>query len=249
MIRITALVLPAVLCSIGCATFKESDEESLPGDHVTVTVESGERLSDAAGADTAREAGFTPAQQALLMDAIAWAEIVTADTSFRAIVREMEAAGEIAWGWKRRRLLPSGARQAPTAWLVDRFTTEGHYALEEIGVSQASYPPTTAVTTACNPLDPTCALETDISPRYVTSTAAIPGALANTLVHERVHSFGQQHGWSQKRGPNKCDAAYVMGDLAESLLRHRTDGAPIIPRETLCRSLQRRLTARRIVPP
>ena len=137
---------------------------------------------------------------------------------------------------------------APVAWLLGRFETEGNYRVTDVHVGTSfSYPPTTAVTTACVPFSNTCALQTHVSPVWVTRTTGMSNALANTLVHERVHSYGQMHGWSQKSGPNRCDAAYVMGDLAESLLRRREEGAPIVPRGALCRSLRRRLVERGIV--
>jgi hypothetical protein len=249
MIERSVISITVALSLASCATFSESTSDSSAADHVTLAGQPAERLADTAMPVSGSEADFTPSQRALLAEAIAQANRITSDTAFLTILREMEVSGEIEWGRKRRRLLPRAARRAPIAWLLNRFEAEGNYGSDDIGVSEVSYPPTTAVTTACIPFSPSCALITEISPSYVTATTTMKNALANTLVHERVHSFGQQHGWSQARGPNMCDAAYVVGDLAESLLRSRDEGTSIVPRQALCGKLHRRLVARRIVAP
>jgi hypothetical protein len=72
-------------------------------------------------------------------------------------------------------------------------------------------------------------------------------AIVNTLTHERVHSFGVEHGTDQSRAPNVCDSAYIWGDVAEALLRHREEGQPVRPREDLCPAVHQYLNAQGIV--
>jgi|KBSMisStaDraftv2_1062788.scaffolds.fasta_scaffold148297_4 hypothetical protein len=63
-------------------------------------------------------------------------------------------------------------------------------------------------------------------------------AVANTLVHERAHSFGFLHRCGETRAANLCDVAYVAGDLAEALSSHSCPGEPVCP--ALAAELQKR---------
>ncbi|HEU0299886.1 MAG TPA: hypothetical protein VFR37_10535 [Longimicrobium sp.] len=247
MLKAIVILSSQAVLLAGCASLARPVEE-VDADHVTLIDAPEGAAAAAAAADDSRGEEFDARQTGLITDAVRRANSITSDTTFVAVLREMEIAREIDWGRRRRRLIPRSAQSAPTAWLVGRFATEGNYRVSDVGVGTTfSYPPTTAVTTACIPFSTTCALVTHVSPAWVTRTSQMINALANTLVHERVHSYGQMHGLSQKRGPNMCDAAYVIGDLAESLLRRRDEGAPIVPRQVLCRKLRRRLVARGVV--
>jgi hypothetical protein len=247
MAKQTISSLPvALLLFVGCATVAHPTAGG--PDHITVIGTPGgvESLLPAHAPTVTSDESFTPEQIALLAEAVVRANSMTSDTTFVAVLTEMERAQEIDWGRRKRRLLPRTALASPTRWLLDRFATEGNYRVTDIGVGDFTFPPTTAMTTACIPFNPTCALQTTLAPGYVTVDATI-NALANTLVHERVHSFGQAHGRRQTRRANLCDAAYIMGDLAEVLLARRDEGAPVKPRQALCGKLHRRLLARRVV--
>lgn len=248
MRRILFGVVPALLLA-GCATARTAADDTAGADHLTLVdgTRPAEALLNSTSALDAPGEDFTSADTALITRAVSLANSITADTAFAAVLREMEAAREIDWGRRKRRLLPRESKRAPTGWVVGRFAAEGNYGLRDVGAGTFSYPPTTAMTKACVPFSTSCPLRTRLAPGYVAYTGQRINALANTLVHERVHSFGQIHGRRQTRGANLCDAAYVMGDLAESLLEHRAQGAPIAPRQVLCRALHRRLAARRIV--
>lgn len=193
---------------------------------------------------------FTPEQADLLRRAIATADSIVTDPVFRSVARGMEEWGSVDWRENRGKLLPEEAVPGRTQWLLARFGKEGNYRMEDVHPRRARGTGTTAWTRACRPSSPTCRLETDVNLNvvYVDSGRTIY-ALANTLIHERVHSFGQVHGASQYRADNVCDVAYVLGDMAEALLRHRAERAPIRPREDLCPALHERLEARGIVLP
>lgn len=74
-----------------------------------------------------------------------------------------------------------------------------------------------------------------------------PVSIANTLVHERVHSLCYVHA-QPTRDAAYCDPAYVVGDLAEVVLRARAAQArgilqsePIYGASRICPSLCRAL--------
>lgn len=195
---------------------------------------------------------FTAEQTALLRRALPAADSIVADPVFRAVARQMEEEEQIHWTEDKLELIPDGARSRPTAWLLARFEKEGGHRLEELSPERYGGTEITAVTRPCGPYDPVCRPITRVNVEILRADSGVDPertvhALANTLVHERVHAFGQKHGRSQARAPNRCDAAYVLGDIAETLLRHRAEGAPVVPRQTLCLGLQHRLRARGVV--
>lgn len=193
---------------------------------------------------------FTAEQAALLRGALSAADSIVADPVFRSVARRLEERGSIDWQENRGRLLPEEAVPRRTQWLLARFENEGNYRMEELYPRRARDTVTTAWTTPCRPSDRECAYETDVNLNVVyVGPARTLYALTNTLVHERVHSFGQMHGRSQYRAPNVCDVSYVLGDLAEALLRHRAEGTAIRPREELCPALQERLEELGVVQP
>ena len=55
-------------------------------------------------------------------------------------------------------------------------------------------------------------------------------SVANTLVHERAHTFGLKHLEPQTPAKNGCDIAYVAGDIVQVLLLHRDTGEPAVLR-------------------
>lgn len=69
---------------------------------------------------------------------------------------------------------------------------------------------------------------------------------ANNLVHERVHAYGQVH-VGRYSEPNKCDLAYVAGNLAEAILRSTASGGPLPADSKLCPALTAELRAGRMM--
>lgn len=73
-------------------------------------------------------------------------------------------------------------------------------------------------------------------------------SLANTLVHERMHGLCYAH-QTQLRDDSVCDPAYVLGDLAETVLRDRAARAgrqplqPVAYARLVCARLCGRLRA------
>lgn len=186
----------------------------------------------------------------VLDEAIARATQISADTAFLAIVRESASENEIVWTARNLSHLPDSAHANPTEWILSRFSQAGHFRVSEIGVGNWTFSrtlrkTTRAKTVACPLRKQLCTtFRTRFHPRIVRRKAL--NALANTVIHERIHAFGQVH-VSQKRSLNKCEAPSVMGDIAESLLEFREQNRPIQPRQTLCPPLEKRLRARGIV--
>jgi hypothetical protein len=220
-------LLLAVLLLTGCASVAPIEETS----HFT--------LADSAVSSAAPADVFTPAQAARVSQAVQRTNVIVTDSTFVAVMRDLEANRRISWRGKSLELLPRDARALPASWLLARFAREGNYTMAQIGARNFPDPLTTASTAPCDPADTACALETDLGIQYVEE--ATVDAIANTLVHERVHSFGQKHARGQSRKRNLCDASYIMGDLAEALLRYRDTGAAVTPREDLCPALHDRL--------
>lgn len=228
------LLLPAGLAFLAaCASAPSPPPDDVP--HFTG--------ADSAAAPPAH--AWTPEQAARVSRAIQRADSIVTDPVYVSILRDLEARRRISWPGRTRSLLPSTADARPTSWMLDRFAREGNYGMDDIGGRNFPDPRTTASTAPCVPFQAGCKLETDLGITYVDS--ATVEEIANTLIHERVHSFGQEHAWGQQRRFNLCDAPYVMGDLAEMLLLHRDTGQPVAPRQKLCRALHKRLRADGIV--
>jgi hypothetical protein len=187
---------------------------------------------------------------AILDEAISRATQLTSDTVFLTIVRESASANEIVWTARNLSHLPDSAHASPTDWILSRFSQAGHFRVPEIRVGDWTFSrtlrkTTRAKTVACPLRKQLCTtFRTRFHPRIVSSNAL--NSLANTVIHERIHAFGQVH-VSQKRSQNYCEAPSVIGDIGESLLEFREQNRPIQPRQRLCPPLEARLRARGIV--
>jgi len=122
-------------------------------------------------------------------------------------------------------------------WLFAQFRTRGGQTRETIGSYRPPWPWSHAVAQTAAP----CVLRVEFSDRRDHSD---PVSVANTLIHERVHSFGHAHAHGNKRSPNACDAAYVMGDAAEAILAHRRRLADYDFDAPMCQALCDALNAR-----
>lgn len=64
----------------------------------------------------------------------------------------------------------------------------------------------------------------------------------NNFVHECAHAFGRVH-VTQYAAPNRCDLAYVEGNLAGAILHFRASGAPLAVDSSLSPALVSELRA------
>lgn len=197
-------------------------------------------LAACAGGPATVPDDFSAAQRARLAAALRIGEAALADSTFGAVVEEMAAAGEVVWRRRHRQRLPDSVAH-PTRWLLRHVRAHGLFPADSLRVWPESrrQTRTTAVTTACHGATALNVFKLDRD----------MFAIANTLVHERTHTLCQKHGPRSGRAPNRCDAAYVFGDLAEMLAAYRATGAATQPRQTLCPALHARLAARGIAPP
>lgn len=240
-IRTAGLLLYGVLAT-GCASVAaESEGRELT--HIVVPdpmapqVLGLVQVSETADADG--ESTFSDSQRQILTNAIQQADIIISDTLFQRVIQQLEQNHGVEWTSEKSRLLPPHIGMAFGSWMRGRFATEGNYSIDEVR-ARTRISRTTAWTTACKWDNDSCALRTTLNTRFVTPERSIH-AIMNTLIHERVHSFGMEHGKSQYRADNLCDEAYVYGDVAEALVRHRAEGAAVTPRQRLCPAVQQHL--------
>ncbi|MFL5538207.1 MAG: hypothetical protein ACJ8J0_04410 [Longimicrobiaceae bacterium] len=187
---------------------------------------------------------FTQPQTRQIERALVTADSIVADTTFRRLLTELDADGKIDWRARQDTNLPDDAGRGRAAWFLARFATDGNFPVNRINARRTNSDVTTAWTAPCVVDTRRCRLETDLNPYFLDQWVreGNPFALVNTLVHERVHAFGEVHGYGQTRPPNACDLAYVAGDLAMYLLKSRAAAAAVDPgRETLCPELVTRL--------
>lgn len=234
-----------VTLAAGCATAPSpSPSPPVPADSAArdLVLDRAEFLSERQTAE------FTATQREQIRLALARADSAVSDPRFGDILEMMESARQISWSFGRGGLLPREASGNRTAWLVARFRKNGNFRADQLHARDLDEPNTvtTAWTSPCVDDTPDCP-GSDLNPGFLDKWAREGDtfALTNTVVHERVHSFGQRHSWlSQTTGANKCDLAYVAGDLAEVLMRSRAAGGAIPDDTSLCRALRRQLANR-----
>lgn len=156
---------------------------------------------------------------------------------FSEVLRELERENAIDWE-RRTASVADDLSSYPTytEWALSKFKKEGPYKKEDIGFWRKWNPwsSTTAATVTCG--------NSMRLNKWQLNRSVL--AIANTLIHERNHSFCLTHPDDQTRTTNKCDFSYVSGDLAESILafsrgdtQHKLKG-PMCP--ALCKALEAR---------
>jgi hypothetical protein len=183
-------------------------------------------------------AAVPPRDGSPVAEAVALQPAVLSDPRFAGILRELEGLGAIDWSDRfHSPAVEEEAMRFPNKleWLLGRYAERGGYGLDKVRLWRKVNPwsSTVAVTV---PLEDSTKLN-----RWQLSK--VPSSIANTLIHERGHSFGTVHPETQTRRGNECDASYIAGDLAQALLvqggaraREAFD-KPMCP--ALCASLQR----------
>lgn len=231
-IRVAGILMSLFMYGCASASSRYAESELT---HV-VLAPSGEGLVGAdADLATARLAEFSDRQRAVLTTALQRADTIIADTTYTNVIGHLERSGIVEWTPRKSALLPQHIGMTYGSYMRGRFATEGNYQLSDIKARYKNSK-TTGWTTACPWDREDCRLETYLNTKFMTPDRPMH-AYVNTLIHERLHSFGMEHGDSQKRADNLCDAAYVYGDVAEALLRYRMGGTAIVPRERLCRGV------------
>lgn len=181
--------------------------------------------------------------------AITLADAAIGDPLFAQVLVSMQTAGEIDWE-NRARKIPAEYRSDPTGWIVSRFAVEGNFNSDRVEIwrmktwSGGTNTVTVGATYPCVTDSPGCPLATATNVYFVDRWARIGDeySFANNLVHERVHAFGQIHD-GQYSYPNRCDLAYVAGNLAEAVLRYRVTKTALPHDDSLCEALVQRLEA------
>jgi hypothetical protein len=185
---------------------------------------------------------FSAAQEANVGNAIALQGEALLDRNFAEIMRELDGQGAIDW---RNRLDETAAAEAlaharPVEWLLARFERDGGLSRSQVKAWRKWNPlSSTTASTAPHVL-------TRLNLWRLTSDQI---SLANTLTHERTHFFGILHPDDQTRPTNKCDAAYVSGDLSEALLASRPGTSRTIVTKNVCPALCSALARRGLWSP
>jgi hypothetical protein len=182
---------------------------------------------------------FTPRQRVLVNEAIAHTSVAVQDPLLTEIVLELDQQRAIEWDSLRIKALPADAQADPNGWLLRQYAERGPYEYHEVNAwfPLNLFSITKAATTPGDTV-------TYLNVRKLRRSSF---SVANTLFHERAHSFGQIHPVDQTRATNLCDAAYVYGDLAAILTRYRAENTPVEPEETLCPALCESLRRRGLV--
>lgn len=122
--------------------------------------------------------GLSKSQAKHLREAHAIAESVLRDTLFQEVIRRMDSSGAIVWDPARLSYLPVQGRMRPTAWVLEQFTTRGLFHLDSIS---ATWSPVAGIGNTVG------GAERSKFSRW--KFEKDPFSLANTIVHERTHTF------------------------------------------------------------
>ncbi|HEX8240725.1 MAG TPA: hypothetical protein VF574_13385 [Allosphingosinicella sp.] len=182
-----------------------------------------------------------------LGEALAQQDAILADPLLEEIVRDADR--------RRRQSNPAsggvpvfatrcGDHPVPTGpengldWLFGQFRARGGQKRAIIGFYRPLWPFSDAVAVTSGP----CATGF----KFNKLKDHDPVGATNTLVHERIHTFGHTHARGNERPPNACDAAYVTGDAAEAITAHRRNLVSYEFDAPMCRALCQALAARRM---
>jgi hypothetical protein len=174
-----------------------------------------------------------------IAEAVQLQGVVFASPHFAAVLNQLDQRGAIVWTdrfYNPEVREEARSHSSNTAWLLSRYATNGGYHLDQVR-TWWKWNPWSSTVAVTIPLQGSTKLN-------LWQLSRVPTSIANTLVHERVHSFGTIHPETQTRRGNECDASYVAGDLAQAILvqgnqraREPFDG-PMCP--ALCQALEAR---------
>lgn len=183
---------------------------------------------------------FSRTDTVKLRNALAIARSATKDTIFGQVLRRLAAANRIDWGARRLGRLPREQQRRPTAFLLEEYARRGHYQLSNLSAWEwIAKPSVTGSTTPCGP-------NSRVNEKKLSRTTR---SVAGTMVHERAHTFCMRHN-SNDITKNRCDFAYIAGDLAIAIAQYRANGSrPIRKPIGPCSKLINELIATRVVQP
>lgn len=172
---------------------------------------------------------FTPAQRSQVSDALVLAQRATDHPAFGAVLLSMEESSQIDWSEGRREAAERAGQGGSTiAWLIGQYDRRGQFDMDSVHAWVPKNPFLLGTTVAQVPTGSSSAdLNVYLMDRTTRRSHRDVIDIANTLLHERVHTFGLVHGRDQTRPTNRCDASYVAGDLAEALLRFEAAGSAL----------------------
>ncbi|MEH6538280.1 MAG: hypothetical protein V7719_17920 [Psychroserpens sp.] len=159
-------------------------------------------------------------ENSTVLEAINLQSSVLNDELFYKILTELEEENGV--DWSNGRMDKVNAQELSQyannmSWLIAQYKEKGIYSTDEVFLWRKWNPfsSTRAVTTPC--VFPNCLNTTKLNKWHLKRSKF---SFTNTLIHERVHSFGAIHPNQSSRG-NECDPSYVAGNLAEILLLYR----------------------------
>lgn len=134
------------------------------------------------------------------------------DSLFSKILVELEKEGSIDWqeGSTSKVKENFNDYQNRAYWVLEMFQSKGSYDSSSVYLWR-KWNPWSATTAVTNP----CGNSTKLNKWNLKRDKY---SIANTLIHERLHSFCLVHPDEQTREKNKCDISYIAGDLAEVLI-------------------------------
>jgi hypothetical protein len=175
---------------------------------------------------------FSPAQIATLESALTVARRATQDTLFDAVIRRLAEDDDIAWDEKRLSAIPRMHRSEATAFLLGQYSDRGLWTLGDLRAYD--YPNDSRTTSAVVACADTAKINIHKLKRSVRQ-------IAGTMTHERAHAFCQRHRYND-RALDRCDFAYVAGDLTIVIDRFRANASrPVRADSRVCPALGRRL--------
>ncbi len=177
-----------------------------------------------------------------IQDAIVLQAEVVNDPLFTEVLTELESNGAINWGDNRTTSVHEDLSQYPSnlAWALEQFSILGPYSQNDVFLWRKWNPKSDTIASTLS-----CTEDKKFNTTKLNKWTLDRDVLkiANTLVHEKGHSFCLTHP-SQDRTTNQCDFTYISGDLAEAILVHRQNlktrefDEPMCP--ALCASLEAR---------
>lgn len=147
--------------------------------------------------------------------AIVLQQQIISDPLFEQILQELDSSKSIDWGDGRTDIIQQSLSgyKSNIEWILSKYKTKGGFSKDSVFLWR-KFNPFSSTTAATS----TCVDKTRLNKWNLTNDEY---SLVNTLIHERAHSFCLNHGVDQTRAINQCDAAYIMGDLAEILILYR----------------------------
>ena len=179
----------------------------------------------------------------VINDALRLQQNAISSPLYAEIFTELETTGAITWKTNTLVSNPLNNRQSyssNTEWLLANYNEKGMAEANNLSFYKSFW--RKSKTTA---KVKTCSSTVKINIRKINGSRD-KFSWANTLLHERIHSFCLQHTGGQTRPANMCDMAYIVGDLAEAVLIAQTEGTATKSYPNVCPALCEALSARDI---